>query len=107
MPIVKVADLAFARLQSPDLDLAEQFLLDFGMVRVERTPDALYMRGTGPTHHIHVTHLGPPRFIGLAFQAQSEDDLARLARVPISPEEGLVSQWGEPVPERFITHASP
>jgi catechol 2,3-dioxygenase-like lactoylglutathione lyase family enzyme len=82
MPIVKVADLAFARLQSPDLDLAEEFLLDFGLVRVERTPNALYMRGTGPTHHIHVTHLGAPRFLGLAFHAQSEEDLERLAKVP-------------------------
>jgi catechol 2,3-dioxygenase-like lactoylglutathione lyase family enzyme len=80
MPIIKVADLAFARLQSPDLDVAEQFLRDFGMVRVERTPSALYMRGTGGTHHIHVTHLGEPRFLGLAFQAASEDDLERLAR---------------------------
>jgi catechol 2,3-dioxygenase-like lactoylglutathione lyase family enzyme len=82
MPIVKVADIAFARLQSPDLDLAEQFLTDFGMVRVERTSRALYMRGTGPTHHIHVTHLGEPRFIGLAFHAASEEDLERLAKAP-------------------------
>jgi catechol 2,3-dioxygenase-like lactoylglutathione lyase family enzyme len=82
MPIVKVADIAFARLQSPDLDLAEQFLTDFGMVRVERTSKALYMRGTGPTHHIHVTHLGEPRFISLAFHAESEEDLERLAKAP-------------------------
>jgi catechol 2,3-dioxygenase-like lactoylglutathione lyase family enzyme len=82
MAIVKVTDLAFARLQSPDLDVAEQFLSDFGMVRVERTAKALYMRGTGPTHHIHVTHLGEPRFLGLAFHAASEDDLERLAKAP-------------------------
>ena len=31
MPVVKVRDIAFGRLQSPDLDQAEQFLLDFGM----------------------------------------------------------------------------
>ena len=80
MPVVKVSDIAFARLQSPDLDLAEQFLLDFGMVRVARTPTALYMRGTGPTHHIHVTHVGEPRFVGLAFQVESEADLKRLAK---------------------------
>ena len=58
MPVVKVSDIAFARLQSPDLDRAEQFRLDFGMVRAARTPTALYMRGTGPSHHIHVTQLG-------------------------------------------------
>ncbi len=82
MPFVKVTDIAFARLQSPDLDLAEQFLTDFGMVRVERTPKTLYMRGTGPNHHIEVVHLGEPRFLGLAFFAGSEEDLKRLAAVP-------------------------
>jgi catechol 2,3-dioxygenase-like lactoylglutathione lyase family enzyme len=57
-------------------------LTAFGMVRAERTPKTLYMRGTGSTHHIHVTHLGPPRFIGLAFHAESEDDLNRIAKAP-------------------------
>ena len=59
MPYVKVTDLAFGRLQSPSLDQAEEFLTIFGMHRAERTKDALYMRGTDPNHHIHVTHLGP------------------------------------------------
>lgn len=82
MPVVKVTDLAFARLQSPDLDAAEAFLTHFGMVRAARTPKALYMRGTGPSHHIHVTHLGEPRFLGLAFHVESEEDLARMAAAP-------------------------
>jgi catechol 2,3-dioxygenase-like lactoylglutathione lyase family enzyme len=82
MPVVKVTDIAYARLHSPDLDVAEQFLIDFGMVRVERTPSALYMRGTGPTHHIHVTHLGTPRLLGLAFHAASEEDVQRMAKAP-------------------------
>ena len=46
MPVVKVTDLAYARLQSPSLDEAEEFLTAFGLVRAERTSDALYMRGT-------------------------------------------------------------
>ena len=77
--MVKVADIAFGRLQSPDLDLAEEFLTDFGMVRAERTPDTLYMRGTDPAPFIHVTHLGESRFVGLAFRAREEEDLHRLA----------------------------
>src|SRR5687768_3766697 len=82
MPIVRVTDIAFARLQSPDLDVAEQFLTDFGMMRVERTRTALYVRGTGPNHHIQVVHVGEPRFLGLAFFAESEEDLKRLAAAP-------------------------
>ena len=69
MPAVKVTDIAFGRLQSPSLDEAEEFLVNFGMVRADRTRDALYMRGTDPHHHLHVTQAGPSKFIGLAFFA--------------------------------------
>lgn len=82
MPVVKVTDIAYGRLQSPSLDEAEEFLTNFGMVRAERTSDTLYMRGTDPDHHIHVTHLGPSRFIGLAFFVESEDDLKKFAKAP-------------------------
>ena len=82
MPAVKVTDIAFGRLQSPSLDEAEEFLVDFGMVRAERTRGALYMRGTDPHHHLHVTHLGPSKFVGLAFFVEDEDALKRFARVP-------------------------
>ena len=82
MPVIKVTDLAFGRLQSPSLDEAEEFLTAFGLVRSERTRKALYMRGTDSPHHVHVTHLGPSRFVGLGFVAASEDDLQKLARAP-------------------------
>src|SRR5438876_12081486 len=82
MPFVKVADIAYGRLQSPSLDEAEEFLTHFGMVRSERTPSALYMRGTDPAHHLHVTHLAPSKFIGLAFFVENERDLKKLATPP-------------------------
>jgi catechol 2,3-dioxygenase-like lactoylglutathione lyase family enzyme len=78
---IKVAEIAWGRLKSPDLDQAEEFLTDFGMVRSARTSRALYMRGTDPTHHLHVTELGEPRYVGLAFYAASEEDLRRAARL--------------------------
>lgn len=81
MPVVKVTDIAYGRLQSPSLDEAEEFLTSFGMVRAERTKEALYMRGTDAEHHIHVTHLGPPKLIGLAFFVENEDDLKKFATV--------------------------
>jgi catechol 2,3-dioxygenase-like lactoylglutathione lyase family enzyme len=82
MPLIKVIDLAYGRLRAPDLDMAEEFLTNFGMVRAERTPTALYMRGTDPDHHIHVTEKGEPGFVGLAYHAASLDDLKRLATAP-------------------------
>jgi catechol 2,3-dioxygenase-like lactoylglutathione lyase family enzyme len=82
MAAIKVRDLAYGRLQSPDLDAQEEFLTAFGMVRAARTPTALYMRGTDPTHHIHVTEKGDPRLIGFAWTVGSEDDLRKIAEFP-------------------------
>ena len=82
MALIKVTDLAYGRLRSPDLDLAEEFLTHFGMVKADRTPTALYMRGTDPAHHIHVTEKGAPGFIGLAYYAASMDDLKKVAKAP-------------------------
>src|SRR5467141_3161357 len=82
MALIKVKDLAYGRLRSPDLDTAEEFLTHFGMIRAARTPSALYMRGTDPSHHLHVTEKGDPAFVGLAYYAASEDDLKRVAKAP-------------------------
>ena len=82
MPVIKVQDIAYGRLRAPDLDAMEEFLTEFGMVRSERTNDALYMRGTDPDHHIHVTEKGDPGFVGLAYYAASADDLERVAGAP-------------------------
>src|SRR5271163_2301175 len=81
MPVIKVKDIAWGRLRSPDLDKQETFLLDFGMVRAARTKTALYMRGTDPNHHLHVTELGESKFVGLAYYAASEEDLDKVSRV--------------------------
>ena len=82
MANIKVTDIAYGRLRAPDLDVMEEFLIEFGMVRAERTNDALYMRGTDPDHHIHVTEKGEAGFVGLAYHAASEDDLERIADAP-------------------------
>jgi len=82
MSVIKVRDLAFGRLRSPDLDQEEEFLTAFGMVRATRTPTALYMRGSDPCHHIHITEKGDPAFLGFAWYARNEDDLAVAAKLP-------------------------
>ena len=82
MPVIKVTDMAYGKLWSPDLDAQEEFLTHFGMVKVDRTKHALYMRGTDPAHHIHVTEQGDPGFIGMAYYAASEEDLYKVAQVP-------------------------
>ncbi len=79
MANLKVTDLAFIRLRSPDLDVAEQFLTDFGMVRAKRTPTTLYMRGTDEAPYLHVTELGEPKVVGFAFYVDSVDQLQAFA----------------------------
>ena len=79
-PIIRVRDIAWVRLRSPDLDQAERFLTDFGLLRSARTATALYMRGTDPAHHCHITELGAPKVLALGFHAESEADLRRLAQ---------------------------
>ncbi|MGA9895136.1 MAG: VOC family protein, partial [Xanthobacteraceae bacterium] len=78
----KVSDIAYGRLRSPDLDVAEEFLARFGLHRTERTNNALYMRGTDPNHHIHITEKGDPKFVGIAYFVDDEDDLKKLAKAP-------------------------
>ncbi len=95
MPVIKAADLAYGRLRSPDLDKQEEFLTAFGMVRADRTKNALYMRGTDAPHHIHVTELGEPKYVGIAFHAASLEDLEKLSRAPgASPVEDIDEPGG-------------
>ena len=38
MPWIKATDIAYGRLGAPDLDLMEEFLTRFGLIKVERRP---------------------------------------------------------------------
>lgn len=81
MPTIKVADIAFVRLRSPDLGVAETFLTHFGLIVQHRSPTALYMRGTGPSGFVHVTERGEPKVLSVGFTAASEDALRSLATI--------------------------
>jgi catechol 2,3-dioxygenase-like lactoylglutathione lyase family enzyme len=94
MALIKVKDLAYVRLRAPELDVQEEFLTHFGLTRSARTPNALYMRGTGPRHHLHVTEKGQPGFVGFAYYAASEDDLKRVAKAPGASEVESIDEPG-------------
>ena len=79
--MIKVTDVAYARFRAPDLARMEGFLKDFGLTRSFRTETALYMRGTDSEHHLHITELGQPAFLGFAFNAASEEDLQIISKV--------------------------
>ena len=98
-PIIRVHDVAFPRFAAPDLDVMQAFLLTFGMHTVAKSDEALYMRGTDAQHHVHVTHLGDPAFLGLAFQA-TRDELAVLAEATNTVVESLEEPGGNALAER-------
>jgi catechol 2,3-dioxygenase-like lactoylglutathione lyase family enzyme len=79
--MIKVTDVEYARFRAPDLNKAEAFLIDFGLVRSEKTDTALYMRGTDPDHHITIVEQGDPEFVGVAFKVASESDLIAISQV--------------------------
>jgi catechol 2,3-dioxygenase-like lactoylglutathione lyase family enzyme len=94
-PVIKVDDVAFPTLQVPDLDLQEKFLIDFGMTRVARTEDTLYMRGDGRQAFAHVSTLGEKKFLSNAFYACAIADLEMLAKTEaFSDVEEMTSPGG-------------
>ena len=92
--MIKVADIAYARLSAPDLDTQEEFLRHFGMARAARTENALYMRGSDSQHHIHITEKGDVGTVGLGFNAASEDDLARAAEIEGASDVEAIDEPG-------------
>jgi catechol 2,3-dioxygenase-like lactoylglutathione lyase family enzyme len=88
---IKIQDVAFVRFRAPDLDAMEQFLTEFGMVRADRTTDALYMRGFDSDPYLHATHLGEPTVLAIGLEAASLKDLETLAadeHASIEPLDG-------------------
>jgi catechol 2,3-dioxygenase-like lactoylglutathione lyase family enzyme len=80
-PVIKVEDLAWLEFEKPDLERAERFLADFGLVVADRTPDTLVLRGRWSSVACLVVRRGTTsRFVGPAFRAGAREDLDRLAR---------------------------
>ncbi len=104
-PTIHVTDIAFARFAAPDLDAMEAFLVEFGLVRSDRTDDTLYMRGTDDEGFVHVTHLAEePAFVGLAFNAGSSADLDALSALD---GFGLITDLEGPGGGRTISTIDP
>src|SRR5258708_38043975 len=94
----RINDIAYVTYRCPDLDLAERFLGDFGMLRAARTENALYMRGAGPRHHIYVARrAAPPRFHRAPLTAPPAAARAALAPLPgAGPLAALHQPGGRP-----------
>lgn len=81
-PLTKVHEIAWLRFEKPDLERAEAFARAFGFSTEFRTADELYLRGSDPGAPCVMIRRGErSRFVGVAFQAQSQMDVLRLAEV--------------------------
>jgi catechol-2,3-dioxygenase len=83
----RVAALRSVALNVPDLAAAEQFYTQIWNLSVAaRTPDALYLRGTGADHHLLALHQadGPARIRNVTLRARSRAVLDEVAQAVIA-----------------------
>ncbi len=65
------------------------------MKKFYRTNNALYIRGSDwDQPHLHVTELGEPKHIGMAWWAKSEDDLRAISKAPGASEVHEIDEPG-------------
>jgi Glyoxalase/Bleomycin resistance protein/Dioxygenase superfamily len=94
-PVIKVADLAWLEFEKPDLSRAETFARAFGFGVVSRTTDELQLRGTDAGAPCVLVRRGQrTRFCGVAFKAQDEIDVLRLADKTNAPTRALPGSLG-------------
>ena len=92
---VKALELAYVRIQTPDLEASERFFNMFGLPTRARDADRLYLRAGGPEHHVIVAHRGERRLLAIAFELAHADDLKRASELDgASPIEAITDPGG-------------
>jgi catechol 2,3-dioxygenase-like lactoylglutathione lyase family enzyme len=72
-PVIKAQRLAYVIFQRPDLQAAEKFFSDFGLLMESRDKDTLYFRGSAEDNITLVVKQGPHDMLGLGLVAESRD----------------------------------
>jgi catechol 2,3-dioxygenase-like lactoylglutathione lyase family enzyme len=79
--LAKATQLAFLRFEKADLDAAQRFWTDFGLVTVARTADELVMRCAGSAPAVLTARRAArSRFVGAAFVVPPQTDFDQLQR---------------------------
>ncbi len=82
-PTVKAQKLAYLLFELPDLDKAEQFLRDFGLVVAQKDANALYLRGTGTEPFCYCARRGEKaHFVGFGLEVSDASELQKLTQLP-------------------------
>ncbi|AQA06385.1 2,3-dihydroxybiphenyl 1,2-dioxygenase [Mycobacterium sp. MS1601] len=94
-PLIKVADIAWLEFEKPDLMRAEAFARAFGFHTALRTPEEIQLRGTrAGSPAVIIRRAARTRFAGVAFRAQDEVDVLRLADAVGAPTHRLPDALG-------------
>ncbi len=90
--IIKADDIAYILFTKPNLDLQQNFLEDFGLKVAQRSDDALYMKGFGPSPYFYVAQkANESRFLGTGYAVKTRGELETLSRetgLPIEAVDG-------------------
>src|SRR5271165_2852915 len=74
-----IDDIEYVIFRHPDPAAARQFMLDYGLLDLERKGDSLYMRSHSDAPFSYVTSKGDAAFVGIGFRAASREALGQLA----------------------------
>ena len=74
-----IDDIEYVIFRHPDPAATRQFMLDYGLLDLERKGDSLYMRSYGDAPFSYVTSKGDAAFVGIGFRAASREALDHLA----------------------------
>ncbi|CAM4279387.1 VOC family protein [Acinetobacter pragensis] len=82
-PTARAIRLAYLNFSSPDLELAKQFLLDFGLTVLEQNEREIFFRAKGASTYCYHLSLAPQaKFLGFALEVSSENELQNLSNLP-------------------------
>lgn len=80
MSDLKVGELAYVRMQVPDLAKSAAFLTDFGLVYAGEAEGHRYFRASDSQPYCYEVVEGPARFLGCGFELADRDSLDRVAQ---------------------------
>ena len=73
-----IEDIEYVIFRHPDLEAARQFMLDYGLLDLERRGESVYLRSHGDAPFSCVTTQGEMAFLGFGFRVPSLSALESL-----------------------------
>ncbi len=105
--MIQLEDISHVAYYADDLPAMSAFLADFGLAPLQRSGDAIYMKGRGAQPYAHVTLRADDGRAGMAyvaFEVASADELRRATAIPGA---GPVEEMDGPGPGQRVRLRDP